>query len=91
MIGLGTVTGITDLLDVVFTSLQVKKASRESETLLADLLKKEFEILRLNLLIGLPRRLGLTGLQGLLLAGLQVNLEFISLLGILETGLQVNV
>ena len=59
--------------------------------MLADLLKKEFESLRMTLLIGLPRKLGLTCLQGLLLAGLQVNLEFISLLGTLDTGLQANV
>ena len=78
----------TDLLDVIFTTLQVREGSGESKTTLADFLTKEFKSSRVTLLIDLRGKLGLTCLLGTLLTGLQVNLNFPSLLGALETGLQ---
>ena len=78
----------TDLLDVIFTTLQVREGSGESKATLADFLTKEFESSRVTLLIDLRGKLGLTCLLGTLLTGLQVNLNFPSLLGALETGLQ---
>ena len=78
----------TDLPDVVFTTLQVREGSRDSNTRLTDFLKKEFQSSRVPLLICLWGKLGLTCLLVTLITDLPANLDFSSSLGPLETGLQ---
>lgn len=76
---LQTAWPFTDLLNVAFTTLQVKEGSGESKSTLADLLTKGFESSRVTLLMDLRGKLGLTCFLGVLLS---------CLLGALETSLQ---
>ena len=86
LIGSETTIGSTDLLDVVFKSLQVREGSEESETKTGIFTYKTFESLRVTLWISLRETLGLTCLPGTLITVLQVNLDFKSLLGTFKTG-----